>query len=155
MPAMIDEALARFLSEGLSIHIGTRDGRLRPSGARASAVTVDPDGRHILVYVPELATTRILPDLESNAQMAVSVGRPVDDRACQVKGLVTAIRPATPDERPIVRAQWQAFMRQLEAIGIPGDFTLGWTPWPAIAVRLRVTAVFEQTPGPQAGTPIA
>lgn len=155
MFSMIDRALAGFLEEGLSIHIGARDARLQPSGARAAAVTVEPDGSHLLVYVPDLGASRILPDLESNGQAAVGFGRPTDDRACQVKGMVTAIRKATPDERPIITAQWQGFMRQLELVGIPPDLALGWANWPALVVRLKVTAVFEQTPGPLAGTPIA
>lgn len=155
MFSMIDRALAGFLEGGLSIHIGARDARLQPSGARAAAVTVEPDGSHLLVYVPDLGASRILPDLESNGQAAISFGRPTDDRACQVKGTVTAIRKATPDERPVITAQWQGFMRQLELVGIPPDLALGWANWPAIVVRLKVTAVFEQTPGPLAGTPIA
>lgn len=155
MFSMIDRALAGFLEGGLSIHIGARDARLQPSGARAAAVTVESDGSHLLVYVPDLGASRILPDLESNGQAAISFGRPTDDRACQVKGTVTAIRKATPDERPVITAQWQGFMRQLELVGIPPDLALGWANWPAIVVRLKVTAVFEQTPGPLAGTPIA
>ena len=154
MFSMIDRALAGFLEEGLSIHIGARDAHLQPSGARAAAVTVEPDGGHILVYVPDLGASRILPDLEANGQAAVSFGRPTDDRASQVKGIVTSIRQASPDERAIISAQWQGFMRQLEAIGIPRDIALGWATWPAVVVRLRVTAVFEQTPGPLAGTPL-
>jgi hypothetical protein len=152
---MIDRALADFLEEGLSIHIGARDARLQPSGARAAAVTVEPDGRHILVYVPDLGASRILPDLEATGQAAVSFGRPTDDRARQVKGIVTSIRPASPDERPLITAQWGGLLGQLEAIGIPRDITLGWATWPAVVVRLRVTAIFEQTPGPLAGTPLA
>jgi len=152
---MIDGALASFLEEGLSIHIGARDSRLQPSGARAAAVMVASDGREMVVYVPDLAASRILPDLEANGQVAVSFGRPVDDRACQVKGVVTSIRKAEPAERAVITAQWQGFMRQLELIGIPSDLALGWANWPAVAVRIRVTAVFEQTPGPLAGTPIA
>jgi hypothetical protein len=155
MFSMIDRALAGFLEEGLSIHIGARNARLQPSGARAAAVTVDPDGSHILVYLPDLGASRILPDLEATGQAAVSFGRPTDDRASQVKGIVTAIRPASPDERATITAQWQGFMRQLETIGIPREIALGWATWPAVVVRLRVTAVFEQTPGPLAGTPIA
>jgi hypothetical protein len=152
---MIDRALAGFLEEGLSIHIGARDVRLQPSGARAAAVTVEPDGSHILVYVPDLGASRILPDLEATGQAAVSFGRPTDDRASQVKGIVTSIRQAAPDERAIIAAQWEGFLERLESIGIPRDITLGWATWPAVVVRLRVTAVFEQTPGPLAGTPLA
>jgi len=152
---MVDRALASFLEEGLSIHIGARDARLQPSGARAAAVTVESDGREMVVYVPDLAASRILPDLEANGQVAVSFGRPVDDRAAQVKGLVTSIRKAEPAERDAITRQWDGFMRQLESIGIPSDLALGWANWPAVAVRIRITAVFEQTPGPLAGTPIA
>jgi hypothetical protein len=154
MFSMIDRALADFLEEGVSLHIGARDARLQPSGARAAAVKVEPDGSHMVVYVPDLGASRILPDLEANGQVAVSFGRPIDDRACQVKGTVTAIRKATPDERPIITAQWQGFVRQLELIGIPADLALGWANWPAVAIRMKVTAVFEQTPGPLAGTPL-
>ncbi len=38
---------------------------------------------------------------------------------------------------------------------MPGESTRVWRVWPAIAVRLRVTAVFDQTPGPQAGAALA
>jgi len=152
---MIDQALAGFLEEGLSMHIGSRDARLQPSGARAAAVTVEPGGTHVVVYVPDLGASRILPDLESNGQAAVSFARPTDDRACQVKGTVTDIRPATPRERAIITGQWQGFMQQLERIGIPADLALGWANWPAVAIRIKVTAVFEQTPGAHAGTRLA
>src|SRR5690606_29079289 len=112
-------------------------------------------GSHLLVYVPDLGASRILPDLEATGQAAVSFGRPTDDRATQVKGIVPSIRQATPGERAIITAQWQGFKRQPETIGIPREITLGWATWPAVVVRLRVTAVFEQTPGPLAGTPLA
>jgi hypothetical protein len=151
---MIDRQLASFLEEGLSIHIGARNARLQASGARAAAVKIEPDGLHAVVYVPDLGASRILPDLEANGQAAVGFARPSDDRACQFKGTVTEIRKATADERAVVAAQWQGFMRQLELIGIPSDLALGWASWPAVAVRVKVTSVFEQTPGPLAGTPL-
>lgn len=151
---MIDPQLASFLEEGLSIHIGTRDASLRPEGARAAAVKVDPDGMHLVTYVPEVAFSRLRPQLESNGYAAVGFGRPVDDRACQVKGSVVGIRPATEDERELVARQWEGFMRQLEMIGIARAVAAGWASWPAVAVTVKVTSVFEQTPGPQAGTAI-
>ena len=152
---MIDVALRGFLEEGLSIHLGTCNARLEPSGGRAAAVKVDADGRHIVVYVPEVAIARLLPDLEEHGQAAINFGRPEDDRACQVKGVVVGIRPATDDEDAIVAAQWDGFMRQLETIGISRAVAAGWARWPARAVRVRVTAVFEQTPKPGTGYAIA
>jgi hypothetical protein len=151
---MIDGALAAFLQEGVGIHIGTRNAALQPNGARAIAVRVEPDGEHLVVYVARVAAARILPDLESNGQAAVGFGRPVDDRACQVKGVFTGVREVTDDEGPAVLAQWDAFLGSLEKIGIPRAATRTWVTWPAVAIRLRANALFDQTPGPGAGAPL-
>jgi hypothetical protein len=151
---MIDRQLADFLEEGLGIHIGTRNDRLEPNGARALAVKVDDDGFHMVVYIASSAAPRVLGDLKSNGQIAVSFGRPIDDRACQVKGVFDSHRPATPDERPLVIGQREGFIAQLGRIGIPAQPLAGWDTWPATAIRLKANAVFEQTPGPKAGTPL-
>jgi hypothetical protein len=151
---VIDRALAGFLEEGVGIHIGARDERLRPFGARAIAVRVEEDGRHLLVFVSAAAAPRVVPHLQANGQAAVVFGRPVDDRSCQVKGLFTDVRHAREDEQAFVRAQWEGFLSQLERIGIPRASSAGWSIWPAVAIRLKATALFNQTPGPQAGTPL-
>lgn len=152
---MIDPELAAFLEEGLGVHIGTRDAHFQPAGARAVAVRVEADGAQVVVYISELAAARILDNLHTNGQAAVTFARPVDDRACQVKGTVASVRPATDADRPHVEAQWERFLRQLERIGIPRAGSAAWVTWPALAIRLDVTAVFDQTPGPTAGTSVA
>lgn len=152
---MIDAQLAAFLRDGLGIHVGTRDEQLRPNGARAVAVRVDDDGRHVTVYVAKVAAARILGDLEANGQAAVDFGRPTDDRACQVKGIFVGVRPARSAEKAHVLGQWTAYLDNLERVGIPRDTLLSWITWPAVAIRLKVHAVFEQTPGPQAGTALS
>ena len=152
---MIDAALAQFLQEGLGIHVGTRNERLEPNGARAVAVHVEPDGAHVVVYFAKVAAKRILADLEANGQAAVTFARPPDERACQVKGVYVSARAARPNERAGVLAQWGAFLDKLETIGIPRANVAGWVSWPAIAIRLKVTALFDQTPGPQAGTALS
>jgi hypothetical protein len=151
---MIDPPLAAFLQEGLGIHVGTRDARLQPAGARAIAVRPEPDGLHLLVYVSEVAAARLLDNLRDNLQAAVTFVRPVDDRACQVKGLFHDVRPASEAERGFVAAQWDLFLQQLEHIGIPRTGSASWVTWPAVVLRIRVNAVFDQTPGPHAGSPI-
>jgi hypothetical protein len=152
---MLNPELAAFLEEGLGIHIGTRNETLEPNGARSAAVQVEADGAHLVVYVAEVAARRVLPDLQSNGQAAVVFARPTDDRACQVKGVFVGARAAAESERGFVEAQWDRFLDKLEKIGIPRAGTLSWITWPAVAVRLRATAVFEQTPGPDAGAPLA
>ena len=150
---MIDGELAAFLQEGVGIHVGTRNERLEPSGARALAVLVDADGAHFEVFLAEPAARRVLPDLQANGQAAVSFGRPVDDRACQVKGVFAGVRAASGHERERIRSQFESFLANLEQIGIPRAGADNWSRWPAVAIRLRATAIFEQTPGPGTGAP--
>jgi hypothetical protein len=151
---MLHQTLAAFLQEGVGIHIGTRNERFEPNGARALAAVVEADGQELVVYLAEVAAARLLPDLHGNRQVAVSFGRPVDDRACQVKGEVVSIRPAEPHEREKIRWQFESFLNNLEHIGIPRAGATNWITWPAVAIRLKATAVFEQTPGPAAGKPM-
>jgi hypothetical protein len=133
---MVDDALGRFLEEGLSLHVGACDATLRPAGARAIAVRFEPDGTHLWVYIPAVAAERLRPSFDATRQITVSAARPSDDRACQVKGVVVEIRPATEDEHATVAGQWDGFMRQLEFIGVPRQMASSWTTWPAAAVRM-------------------
>ena len=152
---MIEPDLRAFIEGGLGIHIGTRTARLEPNGARALAVKVEEDRLHLIVYLAEVAARRVVPDLRANGAIAVGFARPVDERACQIKGIFVNARPAGDAERRVVEDQWEGFRANLERIGIPKIGTSGWTIWPAVAIRFRATTIFEQTPGPDAGTLVA
>jgi hypothetical protein len=144
--------LISFLEHGVSIHMGTRNARLEPNGVRVIAVVVDADRQHLTAYVPAVDAAAVLADLNANGQVALAFARPADDRACQIKGERVSIRDAEPSERTRVQDQWQELVTQMQMVGIPPEATQGWTTWPCIAVRLRVTAAFDQTPGPGAGS---
>ena len=148
---MIHKELAAFLQEGIAINIGTRSASLQPNGARVVAVKVDADGGHVTAFVPASAAPLLLPDLEASGQAALVFARPPDERACQVKGAFTGARPAAAADETFVVDQWARWMRRLESIGLPRMAYESWQVWPCVAVRLRVTALFDQTPGPGAG----
>ena len=149
---MLDKTLTEFLEQGLAIHMGTRDAALRPNGCRVTAVRVEDQGRHLVAYLPKAATAAVLEDLQNNGQAAVSFARPTDDRAVQVKGEFISARDAEPSEEAFVLDQWQALLRELDMIGLAAlTSTSTWLMWPCVAVKIRVTAVFSQTPGPEAG----
>lgn len=132
--------------------MGTRNARLEPNGVRVIAVKVDDDREHLVAYLPASAAALVLADLEANGQAALAFARPADDRACQIKGERVGIRDAEPSELALVQEQWAGLLGQLQMVGIPPVATQGWTTWPCVAVRLRVTAAFDQTPGPGAGS---
>lgn len=132
--------------------MGTRNARLQPNGVRVIAVKVAEDREHLVAYVPASDAALVLTDLEDNGQAALAFARPADDRACQIKGERVSIRDAEPSELAMVQAQWTGLLAQLQMVGIPPAATQGWTTWPCVAVTLRVTAAFDQTPGPGAGS---
>lgn len=151
---MIDDDLAAFLQQGLAINLGTCNARLEPSASWVPAAVVEPGGTHLVAYVPSVGAHDVLADLHANGRAALVFARPQDDRACQVKGTFESSRDARDDERPAIEAQWAGFRHQLDLIGTPGESTRAWVTWPCVAVRLRVTALFSQTPGPDAGAPL-
>jgi hypothetical protein len=71
-----------------------------------------------------------------------------------VKGTFVATRALTHEERANAARQWSAFLDNLEYIGIPRMSADTWISDADVAIRLKVTEVFEQTPGPDAGKPI-
>ena len=149
---MLDKSLTEFLESGLAIHIGTRNGALRPNGCRVTAVRVEDQGRHLVAYLPKAATPAVLEDLQSNGQAAISFARPTDDRAVQIKGVFVSARDAEPSEEAFVMGQWRSLIGELDMIGLAAlTSTNTWLMWPCAAVTLRVTAMFSQTPGPEAG----
>lgn len=152
---MLDSRLAAFLEQGLGMHMATRNEALQPNGARVSAIKVTDHGTTVVVYLPVRSAGALLDDLRQNGQAAVVCVWPPDDRGCQVKGTFVDARPAAADEEPFVRGQWEALRDALEAVGLPRLATEGWVVWPCTAIRLRVNAVFDQTPGPGAGAPLS
>jgi hypothetical protein len=148
---MIDSELAAFLQEGIAIQIGTRDASLAPDGARVLAVRVEDEGRHVVAFVPERAVPHVLPNLEANGQAALVFARPPDERSCQVKGVFAGALPAGEEDRHFVLDQWRRWLERLTTIGLPLETMQEWDAWPCVAIRVRVTALFNQTPGPNAG----
>ena len=101
---MIDPDLRAFIEGGVGIHIGSRTAVLEPNGARVTAVRVEEDLLHLLVYVPEVAASRVLPDLQANGAAAVVFARPIDDRACQIKGIFAGLAAGRRRRAPLRRA---------------------------------------------------
>jgi hypothetical protein len=149
---MIDKELAVFLEEGIGIQIGTRNASLTPNGARIVAVRVEDAGTHLTAFVPARAASQVLPDLEANGHAAIVFARPPDERSCQVKGMFAGMGATGPAEERFVRDQWQRWLERLTTIGLPLSTLEGWDAWPCVAIRIRVTALFNQTPGPNAGS---
>jgi hypothetical protein len=152
-PLIADE-VADFLQSGLSINVGTRDHDLQPEGAVAWAARVHDDGAHLTLFMHKEAARSMLRNLKVHPEIAIDFDLPTSHRACQVKGCFVSTRRGKAAERAEVERQLEAFGKDLEAIGIPRAMVSGWEIWPCVAIQVRVTELFEQTPGPGAGEPL-
>jgi len=151
---LISDELKAFLESGLSIVIATRDGELQPDGAVAWAARVTDGGAGITLYLHDAAARQMLRNLKRYPEIAIDFDLPTSHRACQVKGVYLSSRRAKAGERGEVERQLEAFAADLEEIGIPRAMLTGWEAWPCTAFDLRVTELFEQTPGPGTGEPL-
>lgn len=150
----ISAELGEFLESGLAIVVATRDRKLAPDGRAAWAVQVGADRHHLTLFAHEGAARDLLVNLEAQPEIAINLDRPTTHRACQVKGRYVSSRRARPAERALVERQIEAFVADLEVIGVPRTLMAGWKKWPCRALEIEVTHIFEQTPGPGAGEPI-
>lgn len=147
------ERLPRILAGHDAIAVGTRDAALRPSCSLAVGVAFPGDGR-VTVFVPEATGEKTLRDLEANGMIAVVFEEIATHHTIQVKGRVTEIRPAADGERTLVERSVAGFFAQVEAHGGLPSVVRKRRRWPCRAVTFAVSDVFEQTPGPKAGTPL-
>lgn len=151
---LLSDDVASFLQSGVSIAVATRNGKLAPEGTRAWAARVDEDRIHVTVFLYAKAAGPLLANLKRHPEIAVVFDRPSDTRACQIKGTFKGSRRGRAAERAEVERQTQAFFSDLETLGFPRLLTEGWLFWPCIALTMRVTALYRQTPGPGAGEPM-
>lgn len=150
---LLSNDLAAFLESGVSLVVGTRDRDLAPEAALAAGLRVGPDRRAVTVFLPEEPAARTIENLRANGDVAVTASRPADYRTVQLKGRLLRIARLPEHERPTLIACRDALVRQLAAVGWAPELTGRLAVWPCLAADVEIVAVFDQTPGPRAGSP--
>jgi hypothetical protein len=140
------------LLDGPSVmYLATRNAALEPLSALAFGLQPADDGRELTVFLPAAVSPPTLANLRDNAQMAVSLVRPSDHRAVQIKGVWLGERRTTDDDRAFLMRYRDAMLGEMSTIGVPRSIWARLSWWPAIALRMEVRDMFVGTPGPSAG----
>jgi hypothetical protein len=142
----------RCLEPGLSVIVGTADAHGVPSCCRGYAIRSDDDLQTLTVYVPVATSHEVIRSLAISKKLTVASVQTVDHSATQVKGTAIETRLAREDEASFVSGRQEAFADALVVFGVPRRLARTLVHWPAFAVTLRVEEIYEQTPGPKAGT---
>jgi hypothetical protein len=148
----MDPRLSKGLEPGVSVIVGSVDAQGHPACCRAVGLRSDDDLATVTVYVPAATGQETLANVSATRRLAVVTTHPVSHCATQLKGIVETTRMARPDEETFVSHHFGSFGGVLNTIGYPPRLTKSVVSWPAFALEMRVEEVYEQSPGPKAGT---
>jgi hypothetical protein len=156
--ALFDPSHAAFMERGASVHVASRDDGHLPSLARAAGTRVAPDRRRVSVYLLTVQAAALLADLARCGEIAAVFSEQHTHRTIQLKGTDAAIRKLDAEDRVRIARYLEEFADNVAALGIdPLQVRTLLTQDPAtlVAVDFTPSAAFDQTPGPNAGAPLA
>jgi hypothetical protein len=149
---MIDERIRHSVKAGVSVLLGSVDALGVPSCCRALALAPSDDFATVTTYDHQAASQETIANVAATHRLAIVSTNPLDHCSIQLKGTTTGVRLARDDEEAIAREGLDRFARSLEVIGVPRRILRGVAHWPAFAIEMRVEEIYEQTPGPRAGS---
>lgn len=156
----ISPELKAFLKSGVAVVVGTRDAEMVPEITRAWGLLFSKDGKTISLCAPLATSRKTLDNLADNGQMTVCCSLPTNYKTVQLKGrCVRTANPRSSDLAAVERHR-EAFCRQAESAGFTPDRSKAlWrreVETSPLLTKLYFVAdqVFDQTPGPNAGSPL-
>ena len=136
----------------MSVLVGTVDRDGVPACCRGIAVLSNDDLKTATVFVP-LATSRdVVANAAATRRIAVGTSMPIEHISFQMKGSVKELRLARDAEASFIEKRLASFADVLAKIGMPRHITMSMNHWPAFAIEFTIENMFDQTPGPKAGT---
>jgi len=152
---VFDPETAALLESGCSITVGTVGPDGAPNASRGWSVTVLPDGARVRLLLDADDRTTLV-NLAGGGPVAVTCVAVPTMVAVQLKGEANQPVP-TSDASDIVRAarHCESFFGDVTSIeGTPVALLERLRPAAFAACTLTVTEVYDQTPGPAAGSPL-
>jgi hypothetical protein len=150
----LNSEIADFIQQGVAAAVSACDAGLCPSMARVVGARVAEEGRRITVLLRRDGNAALLRDARPGQKLAAVFCLPENERAIQIKGTLLSVEAPRSDDWPRVVAHRIAFADQIEPKGYQREFSDYYHAAERddlVALSFAPEAVFEQTPGPQAG----
>ncbi len=149
-PLMLDDEMVRFLQGGCALIVCTLDAEGNPYASRAWGLTVS--NAESAVRVRLLAT----PDVIAAGRIAITGTDVPTLRSLQLKGHVVGVEATTEVDSAKAARYIDDFYTDIEHTDrIPRDLLDRMTPSEFQAVIVEVEELFNQTPGPRAGSSVS
>jgi predicted pyridoxine 5'-phosphate oxidase superfamily flavin-nucleotide-binding protein len=147
-------AQTAFMQGPVSILAATHDAGLTPNLVRAHGCSVSADRRELTIWLAASQAGAVLADIRANRAVALVFCRPSTHQALQVKAADAEIIPAERDAAREVRRYHAQMQTEVGLLGFSEpmrEAMFSCRPGDLVALRCMPYAVFEQTPGPNAG----
>jgi hypothetical protein len=152
---VFDEATIEFFHSGCSLLVGTVDTTGKPHAGRGSGLTVlDPQSGRVRLLV-NLDDAPTVANLQPGAHVAITTASVRTLYSVQMKGQVVCVETATETDEAKRDQYTTDFTNDIHEIdGDELEMLHRWTACRIVACVVDVDSLFDQTPGPSAGTPM-
>lgn len=150
----LDEALAEFVQDRVTINVATRDAGHITALTRAVGCRVSVNRRKVTVFLAADSCQILLDNLRANGAIAMVVIRPSTHACIQIKGNDAVIGPLEEGDHALLAAQIESMVTDMRNVGVFEKFARTVIPALSsniVAATFTPLAVFHQTPGPGAG----
>lgn len=140
------ETLLDLIDRSSIMHLGTCSPEGSPLSTRVVGGYADLAAHQITIFIPQKRSDRVLLNLERNSKLAILFIDPLTYRSLQVKGLHVQTLEGNTREYHIqdlyfLRMKRHSFPEKYYQIDRK----------PMLSLKVQITEVYDQTPGPGAG----
>lgn len=143
-----------FITSGLSITASARDSRLIPSICRILACTTHQQGALVRLFLVKSQALQLLRDIAANGRIAVVFNQPSSHRTLQIKGINAHETAVLDTDLAAITAGCKGFADNVLLLGFDYAFSRAFQHYTLpdlTAIDFTLSALFEQSPGPDAG----
>lgn len=154
---MIPSELRSLVDVGCAVVIGSGDADGAPDAVRGHACSFEPSsgtGEVLRVGLVAGVSDRLIANARATKHVTVCITRMTDYTSYQVKGRALEVIPPTDADRAWGRRWVRMYIQAARRVGC-GAPAEQFTPEIRHVLRLAVSEVFLQTPGPRAGTKVS
>jgi hypothetical protein len=153
---MIPPELVEFIHGPQVLYVATRNQALRPLTRRATGVLVDAESDILTAFLPDGVNQRTFENAKSNGRVTFLAIDAFSHRSYQLKGACLSLRPSSEADKAVRDLYVEKLAARLRNwfVPIPDEFWTGIVVDPSTSLSIRVEAIFDQTPGPNAGQPV-
>jgi hypothetical protein len=149
---VIDPDIVELLESPCSLIVGTVAADGLPDATRAWGTRVLDDGARLRLLLAANATTSAH-NLRTTKRIALTATNFGTFQSVQVKGHALSVGAADDRDRAVAQQFWTDCVHALHELdGSPADLLMRMVPADVIVCEMTVDELFDQTPGPNAGT---